>query len=241
MIYYRRKWKFIVYSVIIQKYQKLLLGKKIGALENFRWKWRIGFNHFSNKQYLEASQNLDFCCLYIVENADSPKLNALHIDFSFIFLTCGRCFLQLFLLQKDRVLLEISYKYYQHAIENMNLDLYAMFRLPQILVEFGRLLELYGAFESSLEIYSHILKNFPTSRVYFDAMYRSAVVGKYISDLSNGVKQKETSLSQCIDIFQFLLEALPSSINEVNEEKLVNLFYKLYFLERLYYICPPRE
>ena len=66
-----------------------------------------------------------------------------------------------------------------------------------------------------LELYSRILTNFPNFRGYFDAMYRSGIIGKHLSELITNPKDKEEMLNKSIDIFSFLLEAVPPSIDEV--------------------------
>ena len=99
----------------------------------------------------------------------------------------------------------------------MPIGLTAMFRLPALLLEFGRVLELYGAFEAAMEVYGRILGNFPNFRGYFDAMYRSAIIGRHLADLMSTPKQREDTLNKCTDINQFLLEALPVTIDSVSE------------------------
>ena len=76
--------------------------------------------------------------------------------------------------------LESAYHHFQHSIETLTMDLSAMHFLPIIFYEFARMLELFGSFEASLELYSRILTNFPMYRGYFDAFYRSAILGIYI-------------------------------------------------------------
>jgi hypothetical protein len=51
---------------------------------------------------------------------------------------------------------------------------------------------------------------------YFDSMYRSAIVGRHLVDIDSPTVDKEATHSKCIDIYQFLLEALPASISELH-------------------------
>jgi hypothetical protein len=46
-------------------------------------------------------------------------------------------------------------------------------------------------------------------------MYRSGIIGKHLSELITNPKDKEEMLNKSIDIFSFLLEAVPPSIDEV--------------------------
>jgi hypothetical protein len=87
--------------------------------------------------------------------------------------------------------------------------------IPSLLYEFAMVMELFGAFESALEVYSQILSLHAMFKGYFDAMYRTAVIGKHIADISESVANKDENLNKCVDVLQFLLEALPESINEV--------------------------
>lgn len=131
-------------------------------------------------------------------------------------LTAGRCCVRLFFEQKSHYHLENAYRHYQNAVDTMTVDLSTMFRLPALLLEFGRVLEHYGAFEPSIEVYSKILSGFPNFRGYFDAMYRTAVVGRHLAELMTTPKQRDDTLNKCIDILQFLLEALPATLDSVS-------------------------
>ena len=84
-----------------------------------------------------------------------------------------------------------------------------------MLYEFAGLLESYGAFESALQLYSKILTSYPMFRGYFDVMYRTAVVGKVLAERIADPREKEDLLNKCVDMYQFLLEAPPPTINEV--------------------------
>lgn len=97
----------------------------------------------------------------------------------------------------------------------MVMNLYTMFKLPQLLLEFGRVLEDYGAFEAANDVYGRILAGFPNFRGYFDALYRSAIVGRHLASLHAEATAKEEALNKCVDVLQFLLEALPPNITDV--------------------------
>eukprot|EP00602_Paraphysomonas_sp_CaronLab_P013879 CAMPEP_0185043286 /NCGR_PEP_ID=MMETSP1103-20130426/42818_1 /TAXON_ID=36769 /ORGANISM="Paraphysomonas bandaiensis, Strain Caron Lab Isolate" /LENGTH=888 /DNA_ID=CAMNT_0027583441 /DNA_START=499 /DNA_END=3162 /DNA_ORIENTATION=- len=90
-----------------------------------------------------------------------------------------------------------------------------MFRLPQVLQEFGKVMEHYGAFQAAMETYSKILNNFPNYRGYFHVMFRTTIVGKYIAEYSDA-RRSEEFINQCIDTLQFLLEALPVGIDDIH-------------------------
>eukprot|EP01038_Epipyxis_sp_PR26KG_P014580 gene14580-19581_t len=133
-----------------------------------------------------------------------------------IYHVAGKCCVYLFLQNQTHTYLENAHFHYQNSIEHMPADLFAMFKLPSVLLEFGKVLEYYGAVEAAIELYSKILTSFPNFRGYFDALYRTAIVGLYISSMTQDSKAKEETVGKSIDILQFLLEALPSSIREVD-------------------------
>ena len=127
----------------------------------------------------------------------------------------ARCSTEMYFITRDNTYLNYAYHFYQMGIETMRFDLYAMFRLPQILEEYGGVMEHYGAFQAALETYTKILNNFPNYRGYFTVLYRTTIVGKYIGEYSDRVKNDEF-YGQCIDTLQFLLEALPKGIDDVS-------------------------
>ena len=191
--------------------------KELSAEELLAQQWRLGLNLYKSYQYFEAMSVLEAVC------ANGPGgfkkreggEESLHKD-SNVHLCAARCCVQMFLETKLHYHLENAYRHYQNSIETLKVDLYTMFRLPAILLEFGRMLEYYGAFEAALDLYTRILTQFPNFRGYFDAMYRSAVVGRHIADLTTDQKHKEELLNKCIDILQFILEAVPQTINDTH-------------------------
>jgi tetratricopeptide (TPR) repeat protein len=84
---------------------------------------------------------------------------------SVVHLTAARCRLQLFQATKlHSPHLEIAYVHYQNAIETLNYDLSTMFKLPAIFFELGKMLEVFGAFDTSLDMYGKILSGFANFR-----------------------------------------------------------------------------
>jgi tetratricopeptide (TPR) repeat protein len=173
--------------------------------------WRLAYNLFSAEEYFEAMKIFDELNANEFEGFDSKT-----VDKSFMNQIAGKCCIKLFLITQYHYHLENAYNYYQNAINNIAANLYAMFRVPALLLDFGKVLEYYGALEAAVDVYKRILNKFPNFRGYFDAMYRSAIVGLHSSKLMTNKLNQEDTINKCIDIFQFLLEALPSSIIDVN-------------------------
>lgn len=170
-------------------------------------KWRLALNLHLASDHERALQLLD-------EVLRDDKILSNKYDAqrsSYAYQVGGRCALQIFLKTQEHDVLETGYKYYKCAIEN----LHSMFHLPSLLLEFARVMEYYGAFEAAHDLYTRILTSFPGFRGYFNAFYRSAIVGRYLSSLASDPAVREESVNKCIDILQFLLEALPSDVEEV--------------------------
>jgi len=183
-----------------------------------RAKWRMGLNLYKAGSYFDAIKVLEFICsggslgqkeIEAGREGDIDPRSDCH-------LIAARCCYYLYLQTQSHYHLEAGYRHYRNCVETMGADLFTMIKLPKVLFEFAKLLEAYGAFESALELYSKILSGYPNFRGYFDAVYRSAVVGKHLVDFIDDPKEKEEMVNKCVDIFQFLLEAVPPSINEVN-------------------------
>ena len=133
----------------------------------------------------------------------------------------ARCCVGLFKTTKMHYHLNAAYGHYQRSIEcltvpNESYDMSTTLRLPVIYFELGELFELFGSMESALNIYSRSMNEFPHSRNYFDHMYRSCLVGRHLMEITTNEKGKEDMLNRCIDMLQFLLEALPTHIDEAN-------------------------
>ena len=115
--------------------------------------------------------------------------------------------MHLFLLDNDHQHLEKAYKHYQYAVDHVQANLFAMFKLPSLLLDFGRVLEYFGAFETAMDIYGQVLTKFPNFAGYFDAFYRTAVVARHLASLTTDTAERQQTVDKSIDIFQFLLEA----------------------------------
>lgn len=183
-------------------------------LELDHLRWRLAYNLYSGGSYKSAMEMFTKLTADPDENDPLFKKRKLHKD-SKVHHMAGRCATELFFSSNDHTHLEAAHEHYQKAVETMEVNLFTMFTLPSLLLEFGRVMEHYGAFEAANEIYARILSGFPNFRGYFDALYRTAIVGRYLATLIEEPTAKEDMLKKSIDIFQFLLEALPSNISDV--------------------------
>jgi len=210
---YRILWKRSIHLTIAEVVEQKL-SDAISRKDSLRstdyvdhLKWRLALNLHLASAHERALQLLD-------EVLRDEKILCNKYDAqrsSYAYQVGGRCALQIFLQTHEHDVLETSYKYYKCAIEN----LHSMFHLPSLLLEFARVMEYYGAFEAAHDLYTQILTSFPGFRGYFSAFYRSAIVGRYLSSLASDPAVREESVNKCIDILQFLLEALPSDVEEV--------------------------
>ena len=222
----QKRWYRAVHQVIVGNIRanmtRIIQDRKGNIIklteeEKLHQQWRLGYNLFASDSFYEALDILEKVCANGEQGLENRKNGIESVSKnSNHHLIAGRCCVQLFLITTAHYHLESAYRHFQNSIERLPVDLTTMFKLPAILFEFGRMLELYGSFEAAMDLYSRILTNFPNYRGYFDVMYRSAIVGKYIADITVNAKDKEETLNKCIDIFQFLLEALPLSINDVH-------------------------
>lgn len=177
--------------------------------------WRLGVNLYRSGQSEEASAVLVRLCERLDEDPSLAKEQGLS-EVSYLHQTLGQCAVQLFLIDGEHKHLEEAYQSYQSAVDHGQANLVAMFKLPSLLLEFGRLLEYFGSFEAAMEIYSQLLTKFPNFHGYFAALYRTAVVGRHLASLASSEEERKEAIDKCIDIFQFLLEALPSDIQAVH-------------------------
>lgn len=172
--------------------------------------WRLAFNYYCGGEFSLAWPILYNLCteerIYWISTEVISQYN----------LITARCSLEMYFVTRDRLYLHHAYNFYQVSIETMKFDIYAMFRLPMVLHEFGEVMEHYGAFDAAMKTYSKIVTNFPNYRGYFHVMFRTTIVGKYIAEYSDSTKAEEF-IGQCIDTLQFLLEALPVGINDVSD------------------------
>lgn len=216
-----------VYGNPHQKYLFINDEMSIGYLQ-----WRQGANLYAAGMYLEAHTVLSKCCEMDPHEIDQCARckNTLNVDvICKIHLMTARCCYALYKSTNLHYHLETAYQHYEKAIESLILDLSLTFFMPRLLAEFARLLEHFGAFQASLQLYTQILNSFPAYHGYFDVMYRSCIVGFYIADATADPNNKETILNQVRDMVQFLLEALPESIDEV-------LQHSIYYFTHSYLI-----
>lgn len=208
---YKKLWFKAVHLTIAAQIRDKMktVNEKSVVMEHLQW--RLAFNLYSAGEYLEA--------LPMLEKVASQEEICFSDDeniTSLVHQTAGRCACQLFHATSQHSHLERAYIHYQNAVETMVINLYTMFKLPLLLLEFGRVMEYYGAFEAAHDIYGRILKGFPNFRGYFDALYRTAIVGRHLASLLTEESAREESLNKCLDVLQFLLEALPPTIVDVS-------------------------
>jgi tetratricopeptide (TPR) repeat protein len=216
----QQRWYRAVYLTIVDSVRTKMKSASPGSTVMDHLRWRLGFNLYSAGLYEEAMPILEEVAkqeeVYFSDDANIV---------SFINQTTGRCAVYLFRKSQQHSYLERAYVYYQNAVQNMAINLYTMFKLPLLLLEFGRVLEDYGAFEAANDVYSRILSGFPNFRGYFDALYRTAIVGRHLASLLTEPTSKEEALNKCLDVLQFLLEALPATISDVS--RLVKYSYNV--------------
>lgn len=185
--------------------------------------WRLGLNEYRSG-VCDASITTLEKLLHMVDNQEDltgnkvrRKTTVYEVTLkSKIHQTIGRAATCKFLEDKNHEYLQLAYRHYQHAVDCMIVELSTMMELPNLLIEFGIVLEYYGAFEAAMTVYSRILTQFPTCRAYFAALYRSAIVGRHLGSVSNDVNYQQEVIEKSIDIHQFLLEALPVTIQDVS-------------------------
>ena len=182
-------------------------------------RWRLAYNLYKAKLYYDAIEILQSLTLddaRTIAKCERGSYKHFMEHMTDISLTAARCCYKLFLQSKSHYHLEHAYGHYQNALTNFRVDMSMYLMLPPVLIEFARLLEHYGAFPAATEIYNNLLRTFPTNREYFTILYRCSIVGTYVSELDGEEKERADTLNQCIDVLQFLLEALPDNINEVH-------------------------
>lgn len=182
-------------------------------------KWRLAENLFKAKLYYNAQEILNALKedeAKLMTKCDWGKNTHFMEHLSRCHLINARCSYELFLLNKNHYHLEQAYEQYSAALSNFRVDMSMYCLLPPVLIEFARLLEHYGAFPAAMEIYNNVLRTFPTNRQYFNVLYRTSLIGTYISESTTDDSEKSNMLNQTIDMLQFLLEALPENINDVH-------------------------
>ena len=141
--------------------------------------WRIAYNLYFGGQYHEAFEMLVELC-NTIDEVKSEEIASRSI--SFLNLTVARCAMRLYIETAHRSYLTLCYEYYHMGIDTMEYEVSIKVRLPSVLSELGKVLEHYGNFNAALEIYTNLITNFPSFRGFFQAMYRTAIVGKYMSE-----------------------------------------------------------
>lgn len=227
---YQLLWYKAVHLTIIEQLKEKLdkIKDKTSVKASFL-EWRISYNMYGSGDYEGALTRLETMCKIEDENGpldtsvgtktEKRKATVLNNN-SFLHQVAGRCSVQLFQSTHLHSYLESAYAHYENAINTMSANLFTMFKLPNLLLEFGQVLEFYGSFESALEVYARIITNFPNFRGYFEALYRTGIVTRHLAELMPAGEEREEALNRCVDIFQFLLEALPTDISDVRIHKL---------------------
>jgi tetratricopeptide (TPR) repeat protein len=206
-----RRWISAVHKTIVSNLKSLLDYAdeyQLSIQQKGHIEWRIAYNLYAAGDFSSAWEMLYKICEDEVNYWISTEVIS---NYNII---AARCSTELYFETSNHDYLHHAYKFYQRGIETMKFDIYAMFRLPQVLQEYGLVMEHYGAFQAAMQLYSKILGSFPNYRGYFHVMYRTTIVGKYLAEYSD-VAQSETFVGQCIDTLQFLLEALPLGIDDV--------------------------
>ena len=121
---------------------------------NQHLKWRLAYNLYLAGEYEDSS--LLFNEVAIEENLIKNRFH--YYLTSFIYQIAGRCNVQIFLKTFQHSYIEVSYKYYRAAVENLSVaNALTSYKLPILLLEFGRVLEYYGNFKSYIRIYIRYL------------------------------------------------------------------------------------
>jgi tetratricopeptide (TPR) repeat protein len=216
-------WYAAGYGLIVRRARKHMQEQEHNDNNTMHFLWRIGLNEYLAGQYESSILHLKKLLNMLHSNVDTHgvtverKLTKYEVTHkSTIHQIIGKCSMFLFLQNRKHEQLVEAYTHYQTAVSSVVVSLTAMIELPRLLVEFGIVLEMYGAFEAALDAYSKVLVRFPTFRGYFDALYRTAIVGRHLASLSSDAKQQEEVLEKSVDILQFLLEALPTNIQDVS-------------------------
>lgn len=224
----RERWKWTVYRVIclsikkrISRYQR---SKKANSLAKITYlEWRLGFNLYKSGRYEKAVAYLEStCCGEKLERSAEEEV-FVHPD-SDVHLAAARCCVCLYNESKEHDYLTRAYRHYQNTIDKMH-AFPSIVELPSVLFEFSLMLEEFGAFQAAADLYTRILGNFLSYRGYFDVLYRSAIVGKHLSSMSETTVEQTELLGKATQALLFLLEALPTHINEVRQIAMLAMWY----------------
>ena len=181
--------------------------------------WRYGWNLYRTEQYDLAMPQLNEACtgstygLALIESGMAKEYIHPNSD---VHLTAARCAMKLYALNGAHEHLDVAYRHYSNAIQQLEIHI-SIARLPGVLHEFATMMEQYGSYDASLDLYRRVLTTFPYYKGYFEIMYRSAMVGKHLSNaMSTESSDRELVLTQCADNVGLILEAVPVSINEIH-------------------------
>ena len=215
---YKDRWRATVFRVIclslkkrITRYQK---SKRAGNLLKISYlEWRLGLNLYKSGKFERALAYLEKVCSGVTLGRANAAEEFLHPD-SNVHLAAARCCVGLYKASMSHQYLKRAYVHYQNTVDKMH-AFASIVELPGILFEFCWMLEEFGSFQAAADMYSKILSNFQSYRGYFNALYRSAVVGKHIASMSDNPAEQSDILNKATQALLFLLEALPTHINEV--------------------------
>lgn len=134
----------IIISIIKEKLNKTKVTQNNETDKNLEYeqhlKWRLALNLYLLGDYEESCRL--FHEITIEEIMNNNRYHNQII--SYIYQIAGRCNVQMFLKTFDHSYIEVSYKYYKNAVENLNINFFTVIKLPILLLEFGRVLEYYG-------------------------------------------------------------------------------------------------
>lgn len=212
---YRQLWKRSIYSVI----RRSLIGRiarckklaKSGHCESMIFlEWRLAYNMYKSELYREALHMLERIC----GGCSNEGLENSRLPDSNVHLTAARCSAILFSMTKDHAYLKAANHHFQKTVDT--LDIFpSNAKLSGVLHEFSTIAEECGAYQSAADLHARILTDFQLYRECLSVMYRSAIVGKHISSLVEHPEKKRKIQDKAIEALTFLLEALPSCIDEV--------------------------
>ena len=181
--------------------------------------WRYGWNLYRTEQYDLAMPQLEEACsgsTYGLSLISSGMAKEYIHPNSDVHLTAARCAMKLYALDGAHDHLDVAYRHYTNTIQQLGIHI-SIARLPGILHEFATMLEQYGSYDASLDLYRRVLTTFPYYKGFFEIMYRSAMVGKHLSNaMSIESGDRETVLNQCAYSVGLILEAVPVTINEIH-------------------------
>ena len=158
----QRLWHYAAYRTVANACEERLDEALASGWDEYNvlWlKWRLAYNLYLDGRDLHEAWTL------LEEICREENASYFLTEYVSAFNLCmGKVCLELYYETRDRSYLSYSYYYNQRGVETMRFDIYAMFKLPEVLQYFGRVMEHYGAFEASMEVYNKILTNYPNYR-----------------------------------------------------------------------------